>query len=74
MRIFSLLIILFVLLYNRGIIKMLKIKQFSDKEVVFEDENGSEFVLTCKNKTDKFDIDTIEDILDWDVRTRKEDN
>lgn len=53
---------------------MLKIKQFSDKEVVFEDENGSEFVLTCKNETDRFDIDTIEDILDWDIRTRKEDN
>ena len=66
---------------------MLKIKQFSDKEVVFEDENGSEFVLTCKNETDRFDIDIIEDmsceawkrmsgedILDWDVRTRKEDN
>lgn len=53
---------------------MLKIKQFSDKEVVFVDENESEFVLTCKNETDRFDIDTIEDILDWDVRTRKEDN
>lgn len=53
---------------------MLKIKQFSDKEVVFVDENGSEFILTCKNETDRFDIDTIEDILDWDVRTRKEDN
>ena len=53
---------------------MLKIKQFSDKEVVFEDENGSEFVLTCKNETDRFDIDIIEDILDWYARTRKEDN
>ena len=46
---------------------------FADKKV-FVDENGSEFVLTCRNETDRFDIDTIEDILDWDVRTRKEDN
>lgn len=49
---------------------MLKIKQFSDKQVVFVDEDGQEYVLTCKEDTDKFDIDIIEDILDWEYRSR----
>lgn len=50
---------------------MLKIKQFSDKQVVFVDEEGKEYVLTCKNENEKFDIDIIEDILDWPYRSKK---
>ena len=50
---------------------MLKIKQFSDKKVVFVDEEDKEYVLTCKNEDEKFDIDIIEDILDWPYRTEK---
>lgn len=52
---------------------MLKIKQFSDREVVFVDEEGKEYVLTCKKDTDKFDLDVIEDILDWPYRASKGD-
>ena len=52
---------------------MLRIKQFSDKEVVFVDENEKEYVLTCKNDNEKFDIDIIEDILDWPYRSKKND-
>ena len=53
---------------------MLKIKQFSDKEVVFVDENDKEYTLTCKNDTDRFDIDIIEDILDWPYRSNKDEH
>lgn len=53
---------------------MLRIKQFSDKEVVFVDENEKEYKLTCKNNTDKFDIDIIEDILDWPYRSKKKED
>lgn len=51
---------------------MLKIKQFSDKQVVFVDEEGKEYILTCKNDNEKFDIDIIEDILDWSDRRDKD--
>lgn len=50
---------------------MLKIRQFSDTRVVFVDENDKEYVLTCKNENEKFDIDIIEDILDWPYRSKK---
>lgn len=50
---------------------MLKIRQFSDTKVVFVDENDKEYVLTCKNENEKFDIDIIEDILDWPYRSKK---
>lgn len=53
---------------------MLRIKQFSDKEVVFVDEDGQEYVLTCKKDTDRFDIDIIEDILEWPYRSKKKDD
>lgn len=53
---------------------MLKIRQFSDTRVVFVDENDKEYVLTCKNENEKFDIDIIEDILDWSDRRDKKDN
>ena len=51
---------------------MLKIRQFSDTRVVFIDENDKEYVLTCKNENEKFDIDIIEDILDWSDRRDKQ--
>lgn len=53
---------------------MLKIKQFSDKQVVFVDEEGKEYILTCKNDNEKFDIDIIEDILDWSYRSKKNEH
>lgn len=53
---------------------MLRIRQFSDTRVVFVDENDKEYVLTCKNENEKFDIDIIEDILDWSDRREKESN
>lgn len=53
---------------------MLKIKQFSDKQVIFvDDKTDKEYVLTCKNDTERFDLDIIEDIIDWDWRQTKKE-
>lgn len=49
---------------------MLRIKEFNEKRVVLIDDEDKEYVLTCKKDTDRFDIDIIEDILDWEYRSR----
>lgn len=51
---------------------MLKIKSFEDDRVVFEDDDNKEYVLTCdKDKGQRFDLDIIEDILDYENRRTK---
>ena len=49
---------------------MLRLKEFTEKKVVFIDENDQEYVLTAEGDQ-KFDLDTIEDILDWADRRNK---
>lgn len=50
---------------------MLRLKEFSDREIILVDENNKEYILTCKEDNQKFDRDVIEDILDWEERTKK---
>lgn len=52
---------------------MLSIKKISNKEVVFLDENNKEYTLTCKDDQE-FDVDIVEDIIDWAYRTEKKVN
>ena len=52
---------------------MLKIKEFYDQKIVFIDEDGEEYTLTADGDN-KFDLDTIEDILDWEYRRSKNEH
>lgn len=52
---------------------MLSIKKINNKEVVFVDENKKEYSLKC-NDNQEFDIDIVEDIIDWAYRTEKKVN
>lgn len=48
---------------------MLRIKGFDEKKVIFIDEKDQEYVLIAEGDH-KFDRDIIEDILDWEYRSR----
>lgn len=50
---------------------MLKLKEFSETKVLFEDENGEVFELRCTKLGQKFDLDLIEDILNYVDRTEE---
>lgn len=50
---------------------MLNIKEFSNKKVIFVDENRNEYTLKCDKENQEFDVDIIEDILDYVNRTEK---
>lgn len=52
---------------------MLIIKSYDDKKVTFVDENNKEYELKCKNDNESFDIDVLEDILDWEYRVEKKE-
>lgn len=50
---------------------MLNIKEFNNKKVVFINENKEEYTLKCDKEDQEFNIDIIEDILDYVNRTEK---
>lgn len=52
---------------------MLSIKEISNKEIIFIDENKKEYKLTC-SYDQEFDRDVVEDIIDWAYRTEKKAN
>ena len=54
---------------------MLRLKEFNTDKIVFTNDNNNEFVLTAdSSKNQEFDLDIIEDILDWAYRTEKNVN
>ena len=51
---------------------MLNIKNINEKEVVFIDENNNKYKSICNNDQ-TFNIDIVEDIIDWEYRSRKKE-
>lgn len=47
---------------------MLVLKEFSETKVILQDENGEEYELVCTKPGQTFDLDLIEDILDYSNR------
>ena len=52
---------------------MIRLKEFSTNRIVLTD-GEQEHELTCKNSSQLFDLDTIEDILDYPERVERRDN